>query len=63
LADGSLIVAQTLLADACTPETLGQACEAVAAIANDIGDMVARVYGGSTVIAPADEISGTPGSE
>jgi hypothetical protein len=41
-------VVQAMPAEACTPETLKKACEAVCKIADDVGVLFAAVYGGAT---------------
>jgi hypothetical protein len=43
-----VLVTQTMLASACTSETLSQACQSVSHVANDMGVMIAVVFGGGT---------------
>jgi Putative bacterial sensory transduction regulator len=47
-ASGQVVVCQVMTAESVTAGSLGQACGAVAMIANDIGGMIAAVFGGST---------------
>jgi len=44
----AVVVEQAILADAITTETLGQACLAVGAVADDIGILLAAMFGGTT---------------
>ncbi len=51
---GTVFVEHTLLATSLDRETLGRACSAVGTIADDVGPMIALVYGGVTAL-PASE--------
>jgi hypothetical protein len=51
-ADCSIIVEQTLSAEAVSAESLAQACAAVGTMADDFGLLVASAFGGHTVYDP-----------
>ena len=55
--DGSIIVEQAMLAHTVDRRSLSQAGQSVASVANDIGPMIAAVFGGHTPIATLDEIA------
>lgn len=50
----SVIAEQTIHADSLTKETLGQACLAVGETADDIGMLLAAMFGGETPFAAMD---------
>jgi hypothetical protein len=54
---GSVIVEQSMLAHAVDRLSLAQAGQSVAAVANDIGPMIATVFGGRTPLAALDQIA------
>lgn len=51
---GAVIVEQVLQANAVKRSTLRQAFQAVSFVADDIGTLIATVYGGATPYAPGD---------
>lgn len=50
--DGTVIVEQSLMVETLDRPSLAHAGLAVAAIANDIGPMIASVFGGATPLTP-----------
>lgn len=52
---GLVFVDQALHAEAVTPASLAHACAAVGSVADDIGLLVATMFGGSTPFSPLEE--------
>jgi Putative bacterial sensory transduction regulator len=52
--NGAVVVSQVLHIDGVSHNTLRQACNAVGSIADDIGEMIAAVFGGETPIDAAE---------
>ncbi len=50
-ASDQVVVGQALIADSVTVQALDQACRAVVRVANDIGALIAAVFGGATPFA------------
>lgn len=59
----AIFVEHTLLATALDRETLGRACSAVGTIADDVGPMIALVYGGTTAFPAHERDHGAVGTE
>ena len=57
LADDQVLVTQTVAPEGCSAETLEQACDAVSTVANDVGGMIAAVFGGSTPFSVKEEVT------
>ena len=60
-AGAQVLVSQVMTPESVTVETLDQACRAVVTIANDIGAMIAAVFGGSTPFAPGQDATQVSG--
>lgn len=52
---GSVMVEQSMLAHTVDRRSLAQAGQSVAAVADDIGPMIATVFGGHTPLAPIEQ--------
>lgn len=55
---GSVIVEQSMLAHAVDRRALAQAGQSVAGVANDIGSMIAAVFGGQTPLQDLEDAAG-----
>jgi len=54
---GSVMVEQSMLAHTVDRRSLAQAGQSVAAVANDIGPMIATVFGGHTPLEALDQVA------
>jgi hypothetical protein len=55
--NGAILVEQSMLAHTVDRKSLAQAGQSVAVVANDVGPMIATVFGGHTPIATLDQIA------